>query len=432
MNLTRNILVTLSGRGIIIGLSLISSVLLARYLGPEGRGLFALVLLLPELARSFGMLGFDQANGVYAGLEPKNSRPLVWQSFVIAGLVGGGITAASIVFLALGAPGFPNLLQGPLWLYVLPLLMLPVAIAIEYWQAILRGMNRIMMQNVIDVGTRLASLLILIVFVVWLRLDVAGVVYANVLTTVGTAVLVIVLLRSVGAWGKPVFDRSLLKRTTRFALPAYGGNVAAYLNYRIDEIIIAALLPPEQLGFYVLAVGLVERLWILPGAVATALLPHLTNSQKRDPALSAAIARHVMIWVGGGCLFIFVFADVVVRTLYSSAFAPAVEPLRWLLPGIFSLSVAKVVLAEVIAREKPHYPSLASGVAVVVNIVGNYLLVPSMGVSGAALASTLSYTLLALMWIGYYLRESGVRWTALVPCRSDILIYTALWQRHVR
>lgn len=432
MNLTRNIFITLSTRLMIIIFSLVSSVVLARYLGPEGRGLFALVLLLPELARSFGLLGIDQANGVYAGLDPKSCRILVWQSLVIAGVVGGAVAAAGIGFFALGAPGFPELIQGPLWLYAFPLLMVPVTIIIEYWQAILRGMNRILMQNLIDVGTRLSSLLLVLLFVVGLRLDVAGVVFANALSTIGTLVVTVVLLRSVGAWGKPVFDASLWRRTIRFALPAYGGNVAAYLNYRVDEIIIATMLPPEQLGFYVIAVGLVERLWILPGAVATALLPHLTNSAERDPVLSATIARHVMFWVGAGCIFIFIFSDMIVEVLFSSAFAPVVAPLRWLLPGIFALSVAKVVLAEVIAQEKPHYPSFASGIAVVANIAANFLLVPYMGISGAALASSISYSLLALMWIWYYLRECGVRWTVLVPCTGDILIYTSLWDRHVR
>lgn len=432
MKLTRNIFVTLSSRAMIILFSLVSSVVLARYLGPEGRGLFALVLLLPELARSFGLLGIDQANGVYAGLEPKNCRVLVWQSLVIAGVVGGGIAVAGIGYLALGAPGFPDLLRGPLWLYAVPLLLLPITIVIEYWQAILRGMNRILMQNVLDIGTRLASLLLVVLFVVGFRLDVAGVVWATALGTAITLVITVVLLRRVGVLGWPAFDLSMWKRTIRFALPAYGGNVAAYLNYRVDEIIIAAMLPAEQLGFYVMAVGLVERLWILPGAVANALLPHLTNSPQRDPVLSATIARHVMVWVGAGCLLIFVFADLVVRVLYSSAFAPVVAPLRWLLPGIFVLSIAKVVLAEVIAQEKPHYPSLASGLAVVVNIAANFLLVPYMGISGAALASSLSYSLLALMWVWYYLRECGVRWTALVPCTGDILIYTSLWDRHVR
>src|SRR2546421_6734266 len=70
-NLISNILSTLSARIVVLALALVSSIVLARTLGPEGRGLFALVMLLPEIAGSFALLGFEQAYAVYAGLFPE-------------------------------------------------------------------------------------------------------------------------------------------------------------------------------------------------------------------------------------------------------------------------------------------------------------------------------------------------------------------------
>jgi O-antigen/teichoic acid export membrane protein len=431
MTLAWNILTTLTARIALLALALISSVLLARLLGPEGRGLFALVLLLPGWARSVGLLGFEQANAVYAGLQPEKRRALVWQSAAIAGVVGGIVAVAGMGFFALEAPGSQVLVHGPLWLYLLPLSVVPAALATEYWGAILRGMNRILLLNVVEVGTRVASLVLIVIFVAWLRFDVAGAVWADTLITLGTVLLMGILLKSLGAWGKPSFDLPLWRRTARFAIPAHGGTIAAYLNYRIDEFIVAALLPPEQLGFYVIAVGLVERLWILPGSVATALLPHLANTPDRDPALPALISRHVMIWTGLACLVIFALADVVVKFLYSSAYAPTVAPLRWLLPGIFTLSIGKVLVAELLAQEKPRYTVWASSIAALVNIAGNLVLIPRMGISGAALASSISYSLLSLILIYYYLRETRMPWTALIPRRSDLLTYAALWRHSV-
>jgi O-antigen/teichoic acid export membrane protein len=429
LKLVSNILTTLSARIVLLALALVSSIVLARALGPEGRGLFALVVLLPDLAGTVALLGFDQANAVYAGLKPERRRALVWQSVAIAVVVGGSIAAACACFIALGAPGFQSLLRGPLWLYLLPLAMLPGGLIVQYWQAILRGMDRIFLLNVIDVGMKAASLVLLVAFIAWLRFDVAGAVWADVIATVGAVVVMVVVLRRAGAWGRPSFDWSLWRLTTRFAVPAHAGTLATYLNYRIDQLIIAAWLPPEQLGFYVIAVGLAERLWMPAGAVATALLPHLTNSPVRDPALSATVSRHVMVWTGITCLLVFALADIIVDLLYSSAFAPTIAPLRWLLPGIFSLSVGKVLVAEMFAREKVRYTVWASGAAALVNVAGNVLLMPHMGISGAALASSISYTFLSLVGTWYYLRETGLPWTVLVPRRGDLLGYRALWVR---
>jgi O-antigen/teichoic acid export membrane protein len=429
MKLSHNILMTLSARVALLALALVSSIVLARVLGPEGRGLFALVLLLPELARSFGLLGFEHANAVYAGLEPKGRRALVWQSVVNAATSGGILALVCIVLLVFRVGWLQNFVRGPLWLYVLPLVLVPIALVAEYWHAILRGMNRIALLSVIEVGTKVASLLVLVLFIGWLDLDVAGAVWTHAVTNVATVALMVFLLRNLGIGGKPSFDPALWKRTARFAIPAHGGTVAAYLNYRIDEFFIAALLPPRELGFYAIAVALVERLWTLPSAITTALLPHITNSRNHDPSLPAAMARQVIIWIGGACLVLFASADVLIRLLYSSAFVEAVAPLRWLLPGIFALSVGKVLVTELLAREKPLYTVWASGAAALVNIVANIFLVPRMGISGAALASSLSYSLLSLVLTWCYLRETGVLWRQLIPGRSDVSVYASLWHR---
>jgi O-antigen/teichoic acid export membrane protein len=430
MSLVTNIAATLCSRLLLIGFALASSVFLARFLGAEGRGLFALVLLLPSLAKTFALLGFEEANSVYAGLEARGRNCLVWHSAAVALCIGGVVAASSIFYLVMGAPGFPELLQAPLWLYVLTLVTIPVALMVDYWWAILRGMNHILLGNAIEVVTKAASLLMVLLFVGWWRLGLGGAVWAGFILDFATLLGMILVLRFIGLWGWPRFDWPLWKRTAIFALPAHGGNVAAYLNYRVDEFIIAALLPPEQLGFYVIAVGLVERLWLLPAAVGRALLPHITNSSQPDPALPAMISRHVVIWTGAACVVIWVFAEIIIDFLYSSEFLYVVEPLRWLLPGIFALSIGKVLVTELLARQKPYYSLCATGIAVTVNVLMNLLLVPHLGIVGAAIASTISYSMLSIMITWCYLRETGVAWRWLLPSKNDVIAYRNVWREY--
>jgi O-antigen/teichoic acid export membrane protein len=429
MNLVSNIITTLFARVGVLICAVISSIVLARVLGPEGRGLFALIILLPEMATAFGLLGFDHANVVYAGLEPESRRALVWHSTVLAIVLGVAFALAMMGYIVLGAPGFPVLARGPRSLFLLALSLIPATILIDYWFSILRGMNHIALTNAVEIGAKVASLLILIVFLLWFRLGVAGAVATNFVMTLGTLILAVVLLRHVGVLGKPSFDWSLWKRTARFALPSYAATVLAYMNYRVDQLCIAIFLPPEQLGYYVLAVSLAERLWILTGAVANALLPHLANSKERELAIPAVVTRHVVLWTGAGCLIVFVLADVLIRVLYSPAFADGVAPLRWLLPGILVATMGKNLCAELLVRKMVGYLVWMAGVGAVVNLVGNLLLVPRMGISGAALASTISYCVLSLVQTGVYLKITGVPWTTLVPRWSDMRIYYVVWRR---
>ena len=66
---------------------------------------------------------------------------------------------------------------------------------------------------------------------------------------------------------------------------------------------------------------------------------------------------------------------------------------------IFALSIGKILVAELSARKKIDYVVWAGIIAVLVNVTGNLLLIPRMGISGAAIASTMSYSLLSLMII---------------------------------
>src|SRR5207244_12524468 len=109
LQLVRNIGSTLVTRAVTIVLALLSSIVLARVLGPEGRGSFALVMILPSLAGTIGLLGFEQANAVYAGLEPLRRRALAWQSAAVAAGMGGALGAAGAIYFLAGAPGLAAL-----------------------------------------------------------------------------------------------------------------------------------------------------------------------------------------------------------------------------------------------------------------------------------------------------------------------------------
>jgi O-antigen/teichoic acid export membrane protein len=129
---------------------------------------------------------------------------------------------------------------------------------------------------------------------------------------------------------------------------------------------------------------------------------------------------------------VYVVADPLVTMLFSSSFSGAVAPLRWLLPGIFTLSMGRVLVAELLAREKARYIVWASAAAVVVNVAGNLLLVPRMGISGASLASSVSYSIMSVIVSWYYLRVTGLSWKILVPRTSDLSAYRTLWRMVVR
>jgi O-antigen/teichoic acid export membrane protein len=99
---------------------------------------------------------------------------------------------------------------------------------------------------------------------------------------------------------------------------------------------------------------------------------------------------------------------------------PSVDATRLLLPGIVMGSIYKVLGADLAARGKPLYAAWAYGVAVVLNVALNFYLIPRYGFRGAAVASSISYSVGSLLYLGIYVKNHNVRLAdAVVPRASD-------------
>lgn len=81
-------------------------------------------------------------------------------------------------------------------------------------------------------------------------------------------------------------------------------------------------------------------------------------------------------------------------------------PMLALLPGVVLLGGAKVLTNEITGRGYPHYNSINAGLALVLTVVLDLVLIPRYGVLGAALASSIAYSAISFTAIGFYLKAS--------------------------
>jgi len=93
-----------------------------------------------------------------------------------------------------------------------------------------------------------------------------------------------------------------------------------------------------------------------------------------------------------GALGLIIFGKLIIRILLSRAFLGAYVPMLVLLPGVILLGLAKILFADILGRGYPQYSSIISGSSLVITIVLDLTLIPRMGITGAALASSVAYT----------------------------------------
>jgi O-antigen/teichoic acid export membrane protein len=111
-----------------------------------------------------------------------------------------------------------------------------------------------------------------------------------------------------------------------------------------------------------------------------------------------------------------------VRAVYGPQFADAGVALRFILPGVVAYSVVAVLTRYVTGRGRPGTTTLIVLGGLAANIALNIVLIPSVGISGAAAASSISYTATALVMVAAFTRLSGQGWLETLVVRpSDIV-----------
>jgi O-antigen/teichoic acid export membrane protein len=165
---------------------------------------------------------------------------------------------------------------------------------------------------------------------------------------------------------------------------------------------------------------IVEQLLFLTQATATVLLPAASSSdiqREKTPLIS----RLNFTVVFAGSVVIGVTAYWLVPLLFSEVYSNSVLPLVVILPGIISLSVSKILSADLTSRGLPQYSLYVSLINFCLNISFNLIFIPRMGIVGAALSSTLSYTAALLLQIYFYHRLTNKRLIELIVIKKGDL-----------
>jgi len=430
---TKNAAITFTAGVLSLILGLVTSVILVRVLGPEGRGIYALAVLLPSLIVTFGNLGIGPATVYYVARGEFRRQEILGNNILLsAGIDGLGVLAGLAVVLFFRETVFPGVAPGYL---LLALLLVPVEVFFSFVRYVLLGAQRIKEFNYVQIARSVLFLGFIVLALLELRAGVTGAILAGLLSWLVVDVLVFRFARRVAGGIDLKPNKTYIKQATIYGLQAHISNILGFLNYRVDMFLVNGFLGPAAVGLYAVGVGLVEKLWMVSQAASTVLFPRVAaeNEEQRRKEFTPLVARTVLWTTALGALVLALLSRWIVLVLYSEAFLPAVGALQALLVGVIALSAGRVLANDISGRGFPGLNICTNLVAVATNIALNLLWIPRYGIVGAAWASTASYTLSFLMALFFYCRLSGNSWAKVIlPQRSDWALYwktaTALGQ----
>jgi len=404
---TKNTMLTLLTRILNLIVGLATSVIIARLLGPEGKGIYSMAILLPTLITTFTNIGIAPATVYYIGRGKYSCREILGNNVVLSLVIG----AVSIVIGLIVVFFFQDIaFSGVARFYLLlALALIPVNLFVSYLRYVFLGMQRIPEFNLISI-LQVVLMLVLVAVALWgFNAGIAGVIGARIATFLLLSILLFFWLQR--ATGGISFKPNLayLRDASTYGLKAHMSNILAFLNYRLNMFLVNGFLDPLAVGFYSIAMTIAEQLWLISQAASTVLFPRVASErdERVRKEFTPIVSRNVLLITSLGAAAAFFLSRWIVVFLYSADYLPAARPLQILLPGIVALSASRVLANDIAGRGRPMLNSYLSAITVAVNIGLNILWIPRFGINGSAWATTAAYSIQFLGRLLVYSKLSG-------------------------
>jgi len=370
-------------------LGVISALVIARTLGSEGLGAFALARAIPAILALVCEVGSHNAAPFLVRRRGLSAQAVLGNLLSIAAIA---VVVETVIWLALidvmRARFFFNIAPFDFWL----ILLAPLATIGSTFESVLRSTSLIARAN----GVRFAgelSLAVILAGLFVLESPVVMVVALILARVVAVVFGAISIVRTMNLRLRLSWETKVLSSAVSYGWRAQFGNLVNILNYRLDHLIIGVLAGPGMVGVYSVATKAAEAFKFLPGSFRYVIEP-LLASMKGEDAREMAGTWTMRLFLGN-LLFIaiaFIIGPLLIPLVFGEWAVAATGPFKILLLGLLAAGANGAISGYNLAIGRPElnaYPMLG-GLAV--TVIADILFIPIWGVTGAAWASTLSYS----------------------------------------
>jgi len=389
-------------RSLNIAMNILITVLLTRLMSVEGYGIFSL------LVANASIFNLVTCLGVESGITYHYSSKDIAREKIFSIIYS--VSFFQVVLLII-AEMLHHVFTGTYWLLDqgnhFPLLWAAIYVAalglIDKYSALLNGAHLYTLCNKIIFFSNLAAVL-LFGFFYFFRKPVFTFFYLELVIAAAAfqALLLIVSFHSSSghllSLSSPT--RSDWRRFFSYSFVVFITNVIQFFAYRIDYWILNFYHGREQVGLYSLAVKFGQLLWVLPILFASIIFPQVADMSKmgdtRKLLSLVRIANTAALLAG---LVAYAIAGFIIPLVAGEAFRPAIIPFHYLLPGILLFSLNIMLAAFFAGKGRLRINLIASSICFISIVVLDLLLIPKYGNRGAAIATSISYSLSTLYLI---------------------------------
>ena len=198
-------------------------------------------------------------------------------------------------------------------------------------------------------------------------------------------------------------------------------TLVSTLNKRLSLYLLKMYCDERSIGVYASGTQVTEGVNIVGQSIGLVEFSALSNTEKahRSSQLTLRFMKLSVLLTFTALLVICLLPASFFEWLFSGEFSDIHTVILLIAPGIVFFSAHTVLANYFSGTGKPKYNLYASLIGLSVTLVSAFILIPWLGIRGAAITTTLTYTaLFVYQWIVFH-KHTGCRIIQLIPNRQD-------------
>lgn len=307
---------------------IVTSVITAHALGPQGRGELIAVMTLGLTVANFSNLGFPSSNTYYVAANKNLISPVFFNSIFIS-LIGSLVALITAMFVLDRGDSF--FLVKLFFLFIFS----ATTMIASFTSNILVAINRIRSYNILDISQNI--LVVLLYGICFLfKFSVIFFLAAGLLGTITGALIGIFALKKELNVRTKLFNWPLFKNSFEYAIKVYITTFIAFFIVRGNIFLLQKFGSMADVGIFSIALQLYEAIGIIPAAIGLLLFPKLIQSHRTERWKHMNnVLIQVTILMSVICVIAYLIIPFLIPYVFGKAFSESILIAQILLPGAF-------------------------------------------------------------------------------------------------
>jgi O-antigen/teichoic acid export membrane protein len=368
---------------------LLVGIWIARYLGPDQFGLFSYSIAFVAIFSSIAKLGLDDIVVRNLVNEPHKRDIYLGTAFWLK--VMGALISISIVIFAT----FFTSNDSTTNLYIF---IIASGIVFQSFEVIEFYFHSKVLSKFVSLSklTQLAVSSVIKIYLVIIQADLFWFVFVSLIDQILLSVTLFIAYKyqKIGKFYQ-YFDLGLAKKLLEVSWPLIFTSAVLMIQARIDQVMLKEMIGNTEVGYYSVAMRLIEAVAFMPLLLKNSLYPAIQNAKNQSDEMYQH--RLVNFYRLNFLLFllfaipIYLFSEFIVTTLFGQEYQPAGILLAIMSIRLFFTNMGSARGAYILCENLLKYSLITMIVGTLFNVLFNYILIGKYGATGAIIATIISF-----------------------------------------